>query len=246
MTQPIRCLLVDDEPLALQVIENYASRIEGLQVVGSCRSALAAHEMLQRHAVDALFLDIQMPMLTGMHFIKSLPNPPKVIFTTAFSEYAVESYEIDAVDYLIKPISFERFFKAYTKLQTALGLTHSQTHSHLPPPQAAIPPSTYEPFLYVKADKKTYRLLHKEILFIESLDDHVVVHTQTDAIQCYQNISHFQQQLPEPGFLRIHRAYLIAIAHVRAFTATTVEIGSHQLPIGRTYKEKSLSALSQQ
>ena len=233
----IRCLIVDDEPLALDVLETYISRLDNLELVCRCNNAVEAYNCLQTEQIDLMFLDIQMPKLTGIDFLKSLPNPPKVIFTTAYRDYAVEGYELNAVDYLLKPISFDRFLKAIAKV------TPQETK-----PVATIP--TSEPdfkvaFIYLKADKKMVKVMLSDILYIESLKDYIRVKTETKEIISYQKISFLEEKLPADKFLRIHRSFIVALDKIQAFSASAVDVGKSEIPIGRFYKNEVLQILNQ-
>lgn len=189
----VRCLIVDDEPLALDVLENYIERLDTLELVARCKNAIEAYNKIQTEKIDLLFLDIQMPKLTGIDFMKSVKNPPKVIFTTAYREYAIEGYELDAVDYLLKPISFDRFLKAVNKVifnkpdesksKSELNNLITQTVSNSTPTD--IP---QEPFIYLKSDKKMVKVLLKDILYIESLKDYIRVKTPGKEVVAYQKI----------------------------------------------------------
>lgn len=230
------CIIIDDEPIAIKVMRSHLEKIPNIEVKATCAHALQAFEMLQHTKVDLLFLDIQMPQLTGIDFLKSLSTPPKVIFTTAYREYAVEGFELDIVDYLLKPISFERLLKALNKYYkiTAAGL----------PLVYAAPLPGNESFIYVKSDRKVVKVLLCDILFIESLKDYVKIHTKSGIIVTKQQISSFEEKLPSGQFIRIHRAYIIAVAFIKAFTAETIEIMQHELPIGRSYKNSTLHFLN--
>lgn len=236
----IRCLIVDDEPLALDILESYIHRIERLELVGRCDNAIAAYNLLQTYPVDLLFLDIQMPKLTGIEFLKNVSSPPKVIFTTAYREYAIESYDLNAVDYLLKPIPFERFLRAVNKVGQAL--------TPVPEPMlqrtSAAHSDYQEAFIYLKADKKMAKVMLKDIVYLESLKDYIRVKTTKREIISLQKISFLEEKLPEDKFLRIHRSFMVAIDKIQAFSATHVElIDNKEIPIGRNYKAEVLQVL---
>ncbi|MBC5993514.1 LytR/AlgR family response regulator transcription factor [Pontibacter cellulosilyticus] len=243
----IRCVIVDDEPLALDVLETFIERVDNLELVCRCSNALEAYNCLQSHEVDLLFLDIQMPKLTGIDFLKSLANPPKVIFTTAYRDYALDGYELNVVDYLLKPIAFERFLKAVSKV----------TAAEAPKPVAAPTPAVApvnattsgqdykEAFIYLKADKKMVKVMLADILYIESLKDYIRVKTESKEIISYQKISFLEEKLPTDKFLRIHRSFIVALDKIQAFSATAVDIGKTEIPIGRFYKNEVLQILNQ-
>ncbi len=233
----IRCLIVDDEPLAIEIIESYLDRLDDMEIVAKCTNALRAFEVLQKEAVDLLFLDIQMPKLTGLDFLKTLKDPPKVILTTAYREYALEGYELDVLDYLLKPISFERFFKAVSKMyKKENGPTPQEKQSSM---------GMEEPYLYLKADKKMVKVLLKDILYIESLKDYVRIKTPGKDVITHQTISYFEEKLPEDAFIRIHRSFIVPLHKIETFSASFIEVPGKELPIGRMYKNEVLAVLNQ-
>ncbi len=221
----IKCLIVDDEPLAQNVIENYLKNFTDIELIAKCENALSALAWIKKQKIDLIFLDISMPFISGIDFIKTLQNPPKIILTTAHKEFAVESYELNVLDYLLKPISFERFLKAINKLE-------NKSAQVIKP---VIDDSESEVFIYVKSDKKNVKILLKEILFIESLKDYIKIHTVNRTIVTQVPISAIEQRLPE-SFLRIHRSFIIAKDKITAYTQHDFEIGKYQIPIGRNYK----------
>ncbi|MEO9021896.1 MAG: LytTR family DNA-binding domain-containing protein [Ginsengibacter sp.] len=227
----LKCLLVDDEPPALKILKSYVEEIDNLEFAGSCKNAFEAMAVLQEKPVDLMFLDIKMPKLLGTEFFRTLHNPPKVIFTTAFKEYALEGFELDAVDYLLKPISLERFVKAISKLYSK---------SEMPPiniPESNVPRSTS--FLYFRVDRKMVKVKLDDILYIESLKDYVkIIRIIEKPLVVKQSISSLEEMLPENQFARIHRSYIIAINKVTAFTHQDVEINQIEIPIGRLYNHQ--------
>lgn len=227
-----RCLIVDDEPLARQLVRSHLEQVARLELVATCKNALEAFEVLKTEQIDLIFLDIQMPMLTGIEFLKSLANPPKVIFTTAYREYALEGYELDVVDYLMKPIPFNRFFKAINKYFALVAV-----------PETPLPPLSETPdFIYVKSNKKTYLLRFSEILYLESLKDYVRIHTSDQRVVTKEKISEFEKQLPD-DFLRVHRSYIVNTAAITAFSSNEIEIRDIEIPIGISYKQQVLDRL---
>jgi DNA-binding LytR/AlgR family response regulator len=221
----LKCLIIDDEPLAQNVIENYLKNFSFIELVAKCDNALNALEWMKKQKIEMIFLDISMPFISGIEFIKALQHPPTIILTTAHKEFAVESYEFDVLDYLLKPISFERFLKAINKLDI-------QT-SHDIKPVVNEPES--DSFIYVKSEKKNVRVLLKDILFIESIKDYIKIHMREKIIITQIPISVIEQRLPD-NFLRIHRSFIIAKDKITAFTQHDLEIGKYQIPIGRNYK----------
>lgn len=233
MSQPIKCLIVDDEPLAIEVLKEYISQIPQLIVVDSCHSALKAFQIMNQQKIDLILLDIEMPELNGLDFIKSLSTPPAVILTTAYREYAFESYEIKVIDYLLKPISFPRFFKAinkYLKLNTDETKT---TTASVAGPVGSI---------YVYSEKKNVKVYFDEILYIESIKDYVRIHTATKNIISKDTISRYENLLPV-AFFRIHRSFIVNSSKITAFTHHDIEIGKKELPIGASYKKAVLAKL---
>jgi len=221
----LKCLIIDDEPLAQNIIENYLKNFSFIELVAKCENALIALECIKKQKVDLIFLDISMPFISGIEFIKTLQNPPQIILTTAHKEFAIESYELNVLDYLLKPISFERFLKAINKLDIQS--------------LQVIKPVTNEPendsFIYVKSEKKNVRILLKDILFIESLKDYIKINTIDKVIITQVSISAIEQRLPD-NFLRIHRSFIVAKDKITAYTQHDLEIGKYQIPIGRNYK----------
>lgn len=232
---PIKCIIVDDEPLAIEVVESYINRISDFEIVAKCKNAMTAFEILQKEKVDLIFLDIQMPKLTGLDFVKSLKNPPKIILTTAYRDYALEGFELDVIDYLLKPISFERFLKAVSKVYDVK--TSSEQDENM-----AITES--EQYIYLKADKKMVKVRLHEILYIESLKDYVRVRTSNKDVITHQKISYLEEKLPEECFMRIHRSFIVATRKIETYSATSIEVPGHELPIGRMYKDQVLERLN--
>ncbi|PHN01360.1 LytR/AlgR family response regulator transcription factor [Flavilitoribacter nigricans] len=231
----LQCLIVDDEPLALDLLEGHIQAMADLELAGRCANALDAGAFLRQKRVDLLFLDIQMPVLTGIDLIKTLQHRPKIILTTAYKEYAFDAFQLDAADYLLKPITFARFLKSINKVCGQLPQTAVTA--------AGPSPIFEEAFVYLKTEKRLVKVILKEILFIESIRDYTKVITQDQRIIAHQRISQLEEKLPEDRFLRIHRSYLINRLHVQAFSPQYVEIGEKQIPIGRQYKDRALAIL---
>ncbi len=232
----IKCMIVDDEPLAGEVLESYIEKVESLELVATCTNAVSAFDVLKKQPIDLLFLDIQMPKLTGIEFLKVINPAPKVIFTTAYREYAVESYELSVVDYLLKPIAFDRFLMAINKVDT---------ESPIPEQESMEPNQEDRPYLFLKADRKMIKVHLDEISYIESLKDYVRIKTiDGSEIVSLQKISYLEQKLPEDCFLRIHRSFIVPIRRIDAFSSVGVEIGGKEIPIGRNYKPDVLKVLN--
>jgi two-component system LytT family response regulator len=235
----IRCLLVDDEPLAITLLQQHIAQVDLLEVAGTCPNGVKALELLRTREVDLLFLDIRMPALGGIELLKMLRHPPKVIVTTAFREYALDGYDLDIVDYLLKPITFDRFLKAIERL-----LRHiNQPAPPGVPATAVVKPAGDTSTLYIKSGYRNVRVNTETILYIESLKDYVKIHAPTGAITSKYKISDIEADLGVDFFLRIHRSFIVNLRHVTAFTSSHVEIGGTELPIGESYKELVLKAI---
>jgi len=224
----IRCLLVDDEPLAISLMEKHISQLDFLEVIGTCPNALKALETLKKTEVDLMFLDIRMPAISGIDFLKMLKNPPKVIITTAYREYALDGYDLDIVDYLLKPITFDRFFKSIERFLR---------NNNPPMLNSAQPVAVESSNIYVKSGYRNVKIETDDILYMESLKDYVKIVTTGETITTKYRISDMETELAAKGFLRIHRSFIINLKQVTAFTANDVEIGKTELPIGESYKE---------
>lgn len=219
----MRCLIIDDEPVARDILRKYINDTPSLVLSGECESALAALEFLKESSVDLLFLDVNMPRLSGISFLKSISDPPKVILTTAYSEYALEGFELDVVDYLLKPFSFERFLKAVNKV----SLKESNAGK--------------DPAIVIKADGKTYRIQTNDILFVESMGDYLTLHTTDQKLTFYKTMKSFAEELPSASFIRVHKSYLIALNKIDYLEGNLIFIHGHEIPIGNAYKEEFLN-----
>lgn len=220
----MRCLIIDDEPIARDILRQYIQDAPQLSLSGECENALEAMDFLKEHTIDLLFLDINMPKLSGVSFLKSYADPPKVILTTAYSEYALEGYELNVVDYLLKPFSFERFLKA---VQKAVNAPASDTHC-----------------IVVKADGKTYRINEKDILFAESQGDYITLHTTSQRLTFNQTLKAFGEELSGSQFIRVHRSYLVALSHIDFVEGNIIHLSGHEIPVGQSYKEEFQSRFS--
>jgi DNA-binding LytR/AlgR family response regulator len=229
----INCLIVDDEPPAMLLMEKYVNAVPLLHLAGKCANAVDAMSILQQRPIDLIFLDIQMPQILGTDFIRTLVNPPKVVFTTAYRKFAIEGFELDAVDYLLKPVAFERFLKAVNKVMK-LNLPVGQAF-----PLDMIPKKEPEQaFLFLRADRKNLKIQLHEILFIESLKDYVKVVTKDRSIVSKQSISVIEESLPEEAFLRIHRSFIVSLSKIESFTAGVIQVGKYELPVSRSYRHE--------
>jgi len=238
-TKKIRCLIIDDEPPAQVVLKRYIGQVERLELSGICNNAVEAISILQTEPVDLLFLDIQMPGLLGTKFIRTINNPPKVIFTTAYRKFAVEGFELNAVDYLLKPISFERFLMGVNKLFQLNLQTEKESQK-----VAETKAESNHPFLYVRADRKMVKILFNEIMFIESLKDYIKIVTINKTIITRQSISSLEQMLPKDSFLRIHRSFIVSLSKIDSYNGETIDIAKNELPIGRFFKHEVNNYLS--
>jgi len=231
-----RCLIVDDEPLAIEVLASHLEKMEFFELTDTCQNAIQAFDILTKKKIDLVFLDIQMPGMKGTDFIKNLKNPPKIILTTAYREYALEGYELDVVDYILKPISFERFFKAVNKY---MQLNVNEIIIHRSEKDNA-----GESYIYVRVNKKINKVMLSDILYIESLKDYITIYTKTRRVTAKHTISSFEEKLPESEFIRIHRSFVISLKHITGFTANSIEIGDKELPIGRNFRQMVFKALN--
>lgn len=232
----INTLIVDDEPLALDVLETYIQRMPELKLVTRCANAFEANEALTSNNIDLMFLDIQMPQLTGIDFIKTLKNPPLVIFTTAFPNYAIEGFELDAVDYLLKPISADRFMKAANKAIEQIRLRQGKQGAELSVDESE--------FIFVKADKKYVKVKYDDIIYIEGLKDYVIIKLMTGRVITLQTMKSLEDKLPQKVFKRIHRSYIVNLDKINAIVGNMVEVlesgKSKHLPVGKNYRDDLL------
>jgi len=231
--KPIKCLIVDDEPPARLVLKRYIAEIPALTLVGEVSNAIQALTFLQQTEVDLMLLDIRMPQLNGNDFLKMLKNPPAVIFTTAHAEYALEGYDLEVIDYLLKPIPFDRFLKAVNRVCDLA----------LKPVQSLQEETKTEPFVYFRSDRKMVKVMLNEILYVESMKDYVKIITQNGIIITKQSISSVEAMLPEKQFLRNHRSYIVSLAHIKSYTSEIIGLGNTELPIGKLFRNEVLKAL---
>ena len=230
-----RCVIVDDEPLARELIRGHIQKLENFEIVAECDNAMKAMEALRNNSVDLMFLDIKMPQITGIEFLKTLKHPPKVIITTAFSQYALEGFELDVVDYLMKPITFERFFKAVNKYFVSASPKGVSLENENGFDDNA--------FIYVKENKKVIKIYLKEIHFIEGLNEYIRIHTENRRVVVKSSLQSIESKLPSELFIRIHKSYIVSIPRIRAFNSTTIELENAKLRIGRNFKNQVFSAL---
>lgn len=239
----MNAIIVDDEPLARDVLETYLERMPDVNLVATCSNAFEANQALKDNQVDLMFLDIQMPQLTGMDFLRTLQNPPMVIFTTAYSEYAIEGFELDALDYLLKPISFDRFVKAVNRAKEQKNLQGGSSESAVNAnTSGADTEENEEDFIFVKADKKLIKVNYDDILYIEGLKDYVIIRCNDSRVITLQTMKSLEVRLPSKIFKRIHRSYIINMSKVEAVMGNMIEItekgAKKHLPIGKNYREE--------
>lgn len=231
----IRCLVVDDEPPAREIIIRYINEMESLKLTAECPNALQAFSILQNQPVDLLFLDIRMPQLNGNDFLKTLKNPPKVIFTTAYHDYALEGYELDVVDYLLKPVPFDRFLKAVNKaFPSGVSYTTTETNNI----------RNSDAFVYFRIDRKMVKVMLQDVLYIESMKDYIKIFTDDGTLITKQSISSVEEMLPENEFARVHRSYIVPLKKIRSYTSELIEISNTTIPIGKLYRNTTLRKLN--
>jgi DNA-binding LytR/AlgR family response regulator len=227
----LNCVIVEDEPLARRLITDYVNKVPTLNLIEACSNPLDAIEVLRKNTVDLLFLDVQMPEITGITLLKSLQKRPMVILTTAYSEYALEGYELDVVDYLLKPITFERFLRAVDKATQRID-------SKLPPPQQEKISVEQSPaFVFVKDGTKLVKIKLDDILYVEGLKDYVTIHTRLQKVVSLQRLKALETQLPSEKFIRIHNSFIVALHAIDVIHKGEVQIGDKFLPIGDTYRK---------
>ncbi|MGO4290859.1 LytR/AlgR family response regulator transcription factor [Chitinophaga sp. RAB17] len=223
----IKCVITDDEPLAGKGLLGYASKIGFLQVVAVCEDAIALNTVLKQQHVDLLFLDIEMPYMTGIEFLKSYPNPPKVIFTTAYEQYAIQGFELDVLDYLVKPVSFERFLKAANKAYDYFSAQQTGDQQ----------------YIFIKSDTKLEKVLFNDILFAEALGNYVAFYTADKKIVTHATLKAVQKKLHPRQFLQPHKSYLVNINHISAIEGNILHVGKYEVPISKYQKEEVLERI---
>ncbi len=226
-----KCLIIDDEKLARGLIQNHLSQLDDFELIASCASAIEASKILQQETIDLLFLDIEMPLLKGIDFFKNLVHKPNVIFTTAYRDYAVEGFELNAVDYIVKPITFQRFFNAIEKFRALQKIANQQPEN-----------KTLKEFIYIRKDRKQVKVYLADILYVESLKDYIRIHLAEERHVTKSSISAFEEKLDE-RFIRIHRSYIINKHKVSAYTKKDIEIGAIEIPVGDNFRENLMTIL---
>lgn len=227
-----KCLIVDDESLARELIKTHLSQLDNFELIASCSSALEAHKVLQTESIDLIFLDIEMPVLKGTDFLKILKHKPKVIFTTAYRDYAIEGFDLNAVDYLLKPITFLRFFQAIEKFTDTNKSSFGVLESSKPE----------DSHIYIQSNKKNIKVLFDDVIYIESIKDYIRIHLKDSSIMIKHGITAFEEKL-DSRFIRVHRSYIINSTKITAFTKHDLEIGTIEIPIGDFYKANVIKKL---
>ncbi|HBI80562.1 MAG TPA: DNA-binding response regulator [Bacteroidales bacterium] len=227
----LKVIIVDDEPLAIAVIEGYLSRIHGVNVVASFSDGLPAFEFLQDNPIDIMFLDIEMPQLTGIELVRSLRNPPVVIITSANRDYAIEGFELNVADYILKPVTFERLLKAFSKAKELLSRRANDLSSN------------ESEYLIFKESKRNVRIKQDDILYFESIKDYVKVVTASRTVITRQSIGSLEQMLDKDKFIRVHRSFIVAVNHVDTFSTSSIEVGDFEIPVGRLFKDEVVKVL---
>ena len=235
-TKTIRCLVADDEPPAREILRRYIDDMPGLHLIKECSNAMQVLSFLQEEEIDIIFLDINMPQLKGNELLKILKNPPKIILTTAYVEYALEGYELDVVDYLLKPIQFERFVKAVHKAVQLNGNSFNQPIVQNDAKQ--------ESFVYFRADRKMVKVMLDSILYIESMKDYIKIVTSEGILITKQSMTSVEAMLPENDFIRTHRSFIVSLPKIKSFTHELIEIEKTQIPIGKLFRNGVMKVLN--
>lgn len=236
MVKLVNCIIVDDEPIAREILEGYLEKIESMHVVASCKNAMEAFEAINKHPVDLIFLDINMPDISGLSLAKSITRNIKVIFTTAYRDYAVEGFNLKAVDYLLKPISFERLLQAINKYfeESVASLPHKPDEVQ----------AQKDEFMFVRSDRKMIKVSFDDIIYIESLSDYLKIHLESLGVLVTRDtLTNVEARLPQKDFIRTHRSYLVSMKKIESYTSETIGIQKHEIPISRTYRDAVLERL---
>ena len=226
----IKSIIIDDEPLARDLLKAHIAEVPFLTLEKSFKNAVLASEYLLKNKIDLIFLDIQMPLINGIDFLKSLANPPQIIFTTAYRKYAIESYELQVADYLLKPITFKRFFKAVSRLKSSNDDNEENFSID---------------YLFVQANKKHHKIILNDILYAESLKDYLKIHMKDKRLVIKERISSFIEKLPSNRFIQVHRSFIVSLDKITGFTSKDLEIGDIEIPIGGNFKERTMNILKQ-
>ena len=236
MSDKVTCMIVDDEPMAREIISSFVGKIHNLELVATCKNVSEAFSVLQKESIQLIFLDINMPEISGLSLAKSIQHKSQVIFTTAYREYAIEGFDLQAVDYLLKPISFDRFLKAVQK--------YFELHVSKETVKKEVVTTEKETSIFVRSDRKMVKVRFNEIKYIESLSDYVKIFTNEETIVTRETISNIESKLPSKEFLRTHRSYIVSMNRINSFTNEFVELDKKAIPISRSYKENVLQKLT--
>ncbi len=236
MPNRIQCIIVDDEPVAREILESHLSKIDTIDVVANCKNALEAFQAVNTYPVDLIFLDINMPDISGLTFAKAVSKEVKVIFTTAYREYAIDGFDLQAVDYLLKPISFPRLFQSISKY-----IGENQKTEVLSSKEIEDKPDS----IFVRSDRKMIRINFDEILYIESLSDYIKIHLNEKLVLTRETITSIEANLPKNDFLRVHRSFIVAVGKIESYTNEIIELGQKDIPISRSYRQQVMEFLDQ-
>jgi DNA-binding LytR/AlgR family response regulator len=252
--QKLNCLIVDDEPLAQEVLAAHIAKIPSLNLVQQASNAMEAFEALHKNSIDLIFLDINMPVVSGLNFLRSLKDPPAVILTTAYTEYAMEGYELDVVDYLLKPIPFDRFFKAVKKASLHLNSNGRNVPAlaedaslHIPQATASVSaPVNEKNYFFIKADGKLIKVNYADIKFIEGMKDYLKIHTTSNAIVTHHTMKAMEEQLPSSKFMRVHKSYIIALNAIKSIEGNIIhlDMDKAEVPLGSSFKDALLAVVA--
>jgi two-component system LytT family response regulator len=229
----IKCIIVEDETLAQHVIKSHLQKVERFELVGVCKNALEARDVLSKQEVDLIFLDIQLPGMTGLNFLRTLQNPPLVVLTTAYAEYALESYEFNVIDYLLKPISFERFSKTIDKIVDGRLFTQVAKEKE----------NLKSDHIFIKSNSKFFKVNFSEIIYIEGMKDYLKVHTSDYKLITHQTMNDMEKILSPKQFMRVHKSYIVAVPYIKSIYGNSIEMEKVTIPIGSSYKEKVVSLI---
>lgn len=231
----VKCLITDDEPVAREIIKSFVEKIPDLELIGECKNVSETLEILDKEDIQLLFLDINMPEISGLTLAKSIQSKTKIIFTTAYREYAIEGFDLQVVDYLLKPISFDRFFKAVRQF---FDLYMSKENVN-----EVMTPTKKEEFIFVRSERKMVKINFNDIVYIESLSDYIKMHLKDQVVVTRETINNIESKLPKDYFLRTHRSFIVSIGQITSFTSEFIELGKKAIPISRSYKENVLKRL---
>lgn len=233
----LKCLVIDDEPLARNGIADYVRDIDFLILAGTCETPLDAVSLMEKENIDLLFLDIQMPKINGLDFLKSLPDPPLVIITTAYPSFALEGFQLDVLDYLVKPITFQRLFKAANKAKVQFNLLQQAA------PTATANPDAGQDYFFVKQENKFEKIRLEELFFVESMQNYIQLHTSRGKITTLLTLKNIHQELPSSNFMQVHKSYIVAIDKIDSVEGNQLVIGEHKIPISRSKREEVMEKI---